>query len=148
VLDKLYKVTALYFHDVVSVDFAQAALASLLFAVAGLLGGFVMIPVLERVRGVRVLRVSALLVALLYSAFLLAPWVWTKYALIALVSFATAGWFAILRGRTYAALPGQSGMVVAVTALANVSVLFVPTILGALADALGLQMIWGADFTL
>jgi FSR family fosmidomycin resistance protein-like MFS transporter len=139
-LDKLYEVTALYFHDVAGVDFAPAALASSVFAVAGLLGGFMMIPILERVRGVRVLRVSALLVALLYSAFLLTPLVWTKYALIALVSFATAGWFAILRGRTYAALPGQSGMVVAVTALANVSVLFVPTVLGALADAWGLQI--------
>ena len=138
-LDKLYEVTGLYFHDVVGVDFAQAAFATTVFAVAGLVGGFVMIPLLERVHGVRVLRVSSLIVGALYAAFLLVPLVWLKYILIAAVSFATAGWFAILRGRTYAALPGQSGMVVAVTALANLSVLFVPTILGALADAFGLQ---------
>ena len=138
-LDKLYEVTGLYFHDVVGVDFAQAAFATTVFAVAGLVGGFVMIPLLERVHGVRVLRVSSLIVGALYAAFLLVPLVWLKYILIAAVSFATAGWFAILRGRTYAALPGQSGMVVAITALANLSVLFVPTILGGLADAFGLQ---------
>lgn len=139
-LDKLYEVTGLYFHDVVGVDFAQAAFASTVFAVAGLVGGIVIIPVLERVHGVRVLRISSLIVAALYAAFLLIPFVWAKYVLIASVSFATAGWFAILRGRTFAALPGQSGMVVAITALANVSVLFVPTLMGGLADAFGLQV--------
>jgi FSR family fosmidomycin resistance protein-like MFS transporter len=138
-LDKLYEVTSLYFHDVVGVDFAQAALASTISAAAGLVGAIVLIPLLERVHGVRVLRGSSFVVGALYVLFLLIPFVWAKYVLIALVSFATAGWFAILRGRTFAALPGQSGMVVAVTALANLSVLFVPTVLGGLADAFGLQ---------
>jgi len=138
-LDKLYEATGLYFHDVVGVDFAQAAFASLLFTMVGLIGNLLLIPALERVRGVRVLRLSSFVVIVLYAAFLLVPFVWAKYALIGLVSFATAGWFAILRGRTFAALPGQSGMVVAITAFANISVLFVPTILGGLADALGLQ---------
>ncbi|MBI4675213.1 MAG: MFS transporter [Chloroflexi bacterium] len=138
-LDKLYEITGLYFHDVVGVDFAQAAFASSLFTVAGLVGNVLLIPALERVHGVRVLRLSSVSVIALYAAFLLVPSVWAKYALLALVSFTTAGWFAILRGRTYAALPGQSGMVVAITAFANLSVLFVPTILGGLADAFGLQ---------
>lgn len=138
-LDKLYEVTGLYFHDVVGVDFTQAAFASTVSAGAGLVGTIVLIPLLERVHGVRVLRISTIVVSILYVAFLLAPFAWAKYILIASVSFATAGWFAILRGRTFAALPGQSGMVVALTALANLSVLFVPTVLGALADAFGLQ---------
>lgn len=138
-LDKLYEVTGLYFHDVVGVDFTQAAFASLLFSVVGLGGNLLLIPALECIHGVRVLRLTSLVVIVLYAAFLLVPFVWAKYGLIALVSFATAGWFAILRGRTFAALPGQSGMVVAVTAFANISVLFVPTILGGLADAFGLQ---------
>lgn len=138
-LDKLYEVTGLYFHDVVGVDFAQAALASAVFAIVGLGGNILLIPLLERVNGIRILRLSSIIVIGLYAAFLLVPFVWAKYVLIGAVSFSTAGWFAILRGRTFAALPGQSGIVVAVTALANISVLLTPTILGAMADAFGLQ---------
>ncbi len=138
-LDKLYEVTGLYFHDVVGVDFTQAALASAIFTIVGLVGSIVLIPLLERVNGIRILRMSSVIVIVFYVAFLLVPFVWAKYALIALVSFSTAGWFAILRGRTFSALPGQSGMVVAITAFANLSILLTPTILGAVADAFGLQ---------
>ena len=138
-LDKLYEVTGLYFYDVVGVDFAQAAFASAVFTVVGLVGNILLIPLLERVNGIRVVRVSSFVVIALYIAFLLVPFVWAKYVLIALVSFSTAGWFAVLRGRTFSALPGQSGMVVAITALANLSILITPTVLGAIADAFGLQ---------
>jgi FSR family fosmidomycin resistance protein-like MFS transporter len=75
----------------------------------------------------------------LYIAFLLIPFVWAKYVLIGALSFTTAAWFPVLRGRTYSALPGQSGMVVAITAFANLSILLTPTLLGAVADAFGLQ---------
>lgn len=138
-LDKLYEVTGLYFYDVVGVDFTQAALASATFTFIGLTGEVLLIPLLERVNGIRVLRLSSVVVIVFYIAFLLVPFVWAKYVLIALVSFSTAGWFAILRGRTFSALPGQSGMVVAITALGNLSILITPTILGAIADAFGLQ---------
>ena len=107
-LDKLYDVTGLYFHDVVGVSFGQAAAAAALFTVAGLVGNFALVPLLERVNGLKVLRWSSIVVLGLYAAFLVVPNVWAKYALIALVSFCTAGWYAVLRGRTYAALPGQS----------------------------------------
>ncbi|HZQ08977.1 MAG TPA: MFS transporter [Anaerolineae bacterium] len=138
-LDKLYEVTGLYFHDVVGVDFTQAAFASAVFTITGLVGNLLLIPLLEQVNGLWVLRLSSFVVAGLYAAFLLIPDMGAKYVLIGLVSFCTAGWFAILRGRTYAALPGQSGMVVAITAFANISILLTPTILGAIADAVGLQ---------
>lgn len=137
-LDKLYEVTGLYFYDVVGVDFAQAAFASAIFTVIGLGGSILLIPLLERVNGIRVVRLSSFVVIVLYVAFLLVPFVWAKYILIALVSFSTAGWFAVLRGRTFSALPGQSGMVVAITALGNLSILITPTVLGVIADAFGL----------
>ncbi len=138
-LDKLYDVTGLYFYDVVGVDFAQAAFASAIFSIVGLAGSILLIPLLERVNGLRILRLSSFLVIALYIAFLLVPFVWAKYVLIAAVSFSTAGWFAILRGRTFSALPGQSGMVVAISAVANLSILITPTVLGVIADAFGLQ---------
>ena len=67
------------------------------------------------------------------------PIVWLKYVLIAVISLSTAGWFAVLRAKCYEVLPGQSGVVVAVTSLANISSLFVPLLLGGIADAVGLQ---------
>ncbi|MEW5718346.1 MAG: MFS transporter [Chloroflexota bacterium] len=138
-LDKLLEVTGLYFHDVVGVDLGAASGAVAVFTIAGLIGGALLVPALEKVDGLRVLRVSAVIVLAAYIALLLAPNVWLKYALLALVSFSTSGWFPILRGRTYAVLPGQSGMIVAVTSLGNVSSVFVPLIVGRVADVFGLQ---------
>ncbi len=138
-LDKLYEVTGLYFFDVVGVDLTQAALASAVYTVVGLAGNILLIPVLERVNGLRVVRFSTIAVIGLYAAFLLVPIVWVKYVLLGALSFTTAAWFPVLRGRTFSALPGQSGMVVAITAVGNLSILITPTILGALADAFGLQ---------
>ena len=138
-LDKLLEVTGLYFHDVVGVDLGAASGAVAVFTITGLIGSAILVPALEKVNGLRVLRVSAVVALAGYIALLLAPSVWLKYVFLALVSFSTAGWFPILRGRTYAILPGQSGMVVAVTSLGNLSSVFVPLIVGRVADAFGLQ---------
>jgi FSR family fosmidomycin resistance protein-like MFS transporter len=138
-LDKLLEVTGLYFHDVVGVDLGAASGAVAVLTMAGLIGGALLVPALEKIDGLRVLRVSAVIVLAAYIALLLVPNMWLKYALLALVSFSTSGWYPILRGRTYAVLPGQSGMIVAITSLGNVSSVFVPLIVGRVADVLGLQ---------
>ncbi|MDE3091804.1 MAG: MFS transporter, partial [Chloroflexota bacterium] len=138
-MDKLLEVTGLYFHDVVGVSAAAASGAVAVFTLAGLVGNMLLVPALEKVSGLSVLRVSSALVLAAYVAFLLAPITWLKFVLIGVISFSTTGWFAILRGRTYAVLPGQSGLVVAVTSLANVSSVFVPLIVGRIADAFGLS---------
>jgi fucose permease len=138
-LDKLLEVTGLYFHDVAGVSLAGASAAVAVSTIAGLIGSGLLVPALERLTGVRVLRVSAVAVLLAYVVFLVVPVIWLKYVLIGVISFATAGWFAILRAKTFEALPGQSGLVVAVTSLANISSLFVPVLLGGIADAVGLQ---------
>ena len=101
---------------------------------------FALLPLLERASGVRVLRVSAVVVLIAYAAMLLVPIVWLKVALIAVINVSTAGWFAILRAKCYEALPGQSGVVVGVTSLANLSSLFMPLLIGGVADASSLQV--------
>ncbi len=138
-LDKLLEVTGLYFHDVVGISLAGASAAVAVFTIAGLIGNGLIVPALEKVRGLTVLRVSSILVLIAYAAMLLIPVVWIKYVLIAVIGFSTSGWFAILRAKCFEVLPGQSGVVVAVTALANISSLFVPTLVGSMADAIGLQ---------
>jgi FSR family fosmidomycin resistance protein-like MFS transporter len=126
-LDKLLEVTGLYFHDVAGVSLPAASAAVTVAAIAGLIGNFALVPLLEKINGVRVLRVSAVIVLLAYAALLLIPLAWMKVALIAVINLSTAGWYAVLRARCYEVLPGQSGVVVAVTSL------------GGIADAFGLQ---------
>ena len=137
-LDKLLEVTGLYFHDVVHVSLAGASAAVAVFTIVGLIGNGLIVPMLEKMRGVRLLRVTAIVALVAYTALLLAPIVWIKYVLIGVISFSTAGWFAILRAKCFEVLPGQSGVVIAVTSLANLLSLFVPFVLGSIADAIGL----------
>jgi FSR family fosmidomycin resistance protein-like MFS transporter len=138
-LDKLLEVTGLYFHDVAGVSLPAASAAVTVSTIAGLIGSFALVPLLEKVNGVRVLRVSAFIALLAYTALLSIPIVWLKYVLIAVISLSTSGWYVVLRAKCYEVLPGQSGVVVAVTSLANISSLFVPLLLGGIADAFGLQ---------
>ncbi|HEX9988240.1 MAG TPA: MFS transporter [Chloroflexia bacterium] len=114
-LDILLGFLALYFVDVVGVGPEIAALAITIWTVVGLLGDFLLIPLLERVRGLNYLRISAAAVLLLYPAFLLVPDLWPKMALLALLGLFNAGWYAILQGQLYSSMPGRSGSVMAVS---------------------------------
>ncbi|MBI4730723.1 MAG: MFS transporter [Chloroflexi bacterium] len=118
-LDVLLGFLALYFHDVAGLSEAQAAGAVLVWLVAGLAGDFLLIPLLEKVDGLRTLRWSVLLELLLFPAFLLVPWPWLKLILAGLLGFFNSGWYAILQGRLYSAMPGQSASVMALGNIAG-----------------------------
>jgi FSR family fosmidomycin resistance protein-like MFS transporter len=138
-LDVLYSFLALYFVDVAGISVGQAALAVALWTGVGLLGDFLLIPLLERVRGLDYLRISVVLELLLFPAFLLVQDIWIKLALLGLMGFFNAGWYAILQGNLYKSMPGQSGTVIA---LGNVAGLFgklLPFGIGLAAHAWGLQ---------
>jgi FSR family fosmidomycin resistance protein-like MFS transporter len=137
-LDVFYGFLALYFVDVAGLTSAQAALAVAVWTGAGLLGNFLLIPLLERVSGLATLRVSVVLEFILFPAFLLVPGIWLKVALLGLLGLFNAGWYAILQGRLYSAMPGQSATVMA---LGNLSGLFgklLPFGIGLAAQAYGL----------
>ncbi|MBI3536517.1 MAG: MFS transporter [Chloroflexi bacterium] len=138
-LDKLLEVTGLYFHDVVGVSLAAASGAVAIFSLAQFAGTVALVPLLERVRGLRLLRVSSAIVLALYAGFLLIPNEIVKIILLALLAFQTIGWYPILHSKSFEILPGRSGLVISVNSLANVSSIFVPAILGTIADAIGLQ---------
>lgn len=135
---------ALYFVDVVGAGEAGAALAVAVWTWVGLAGDFAVVPLLERVRGLKYLRVSTSFVTLLFPLMLLAEGYSTKLLLLGLLGFANAGWYAILKSKLYDELPGQSGSV-ALT-LGNVFGLagsLAPLALGAYAEAYGLgPMMW------
>jgi FSR family fosmidomycin resistance protein-like MFS transporter len=135
---------ALYFVDVAGAGEGRAALALAVWTWAGLAGDFAVVPLLERVRGLRYLRVSTAAVMLLFPLLLLAEGFSTKLSLLGLLGFANAGWYAIIKSKLYDELPGQSGT--AAMTLGNVFGLagsLVPLALGAYAERYGLgAMMW------
>jgi MFS transporter, FSR family, fosmidomycin resistance protein len=142
-LDGLHGFLALYFADVVGLGATRAGLAVAVWSGVGLVGDLLLIPLLERVRGLKYLRWSALAMLLVFPAFLVAPGTVAKLALVALVGLANTGWYSILKAQLYVALPGRSG---AALALANVTGLcgaLLPYLLGLYAQRFGLgAMMW------
>lgn len=110
-LDVLLGFLALYFVDVSGLKAGQAALGIAVWSGLGLLGDFLLIPLLERVRGLNYLRLSVLIELLLFPAFLLMRDLGVKFILLGLLGFFNSGWYAILKGRLYSSMPGQSGTV-------------------------------------
>lgn len=142
-LDVLYGFLALYFVDVAGVTPASAAVAVAIWTGFGLLGDFLLIPLVERVKGLDYLRVSVILELLLFPIFLLTSIYWLKLVLLGLLGFFNSGWYAILKANLFSSLPGKSG---SVQALDNVSGLFgklIPFGMGLAAQAFGLGVaIW------
>jgi FSR family fosmidomycin resistance protein-like MFS transporter len=142
-LDVLLGFLALYMVDVVGVSPALAGVAVAVWSGVGLVGDALLIPLLERVRGLNYLRFSALAMLVLYPAFLLAPWYGAKLVLLALMGLGNAGWYAILKGQLYSALPGQSGTAMALDSGFSLVYGLVPALLGFVAQRAGLPvMMW------
>ncbi len=142
-LDVLLGFLALYLVDEAGASNSQAALAVGVWATVGLAGDALLIPLLERVPGVRYLRVSAVIVFVLFPLFLLVPWFWPKVAILAVLGLLNSGWYAIPQGRLYSTMPGQSGSVMAITSALGVVTYAVPVALGLIADIAGIgNMMW------
>jgi FSR family fosmidomycin resistance protein-like MFS transporter len=142
-LDVLYGYLALYFVDVVGVSQAEAGLAVTVWTGVGLIGDFLLIPLLERVRGLSYLRISAALEFVLFPAFLLVPDVALKLVILGLLGFFNSGWYSILQGQLYSSMPGQSGTVMTVGNVSGLIGSLIPLIIGMAAERLGLRAaIW------
>lgn len=130
-LDVLSGYVPLYFTDVAGLTPAQASLVFGLFMLTSLAVDLVTIPLLERIPGRRLVRVSAALAVGFYIAWLLAPWPLAKIGLLVLVRAATIGWYQVLQGEAYASAPGRSGTVMA---------------LGSLGGLLGGALVWATGW--
>jgi FSR family fosmidomycin resistance protein-like MFS transporter len=139
-LDGLYGYLALYFVDVAGFSAAQAALAVAAWTGCGLLGDFLLIPLLEKVRGLNYLRLSVIAELVLFPVFLLVPYPWLKLAVAGLLGLFNSGWYAILQGNLYTSMPGQSGTVMALNDVAGIFGKLVPLGIGLLAQRFGLQV--------
>ena len=139
-LDMLLGFLALYMVDVAGVGEAQAGIAVAVWTGVGLIGDLLLIPLLERVNGLAYLRVSVVLELVLFPAFLLMPDFTLKLMLLGLLGFFNAGWYAILQGRLYSAMPGQSGTVMAVGNVVGLLSSFIPLGIGLVAQQFGLNV--------
>jgi MFS transporter, FSR family, fosmidomycin resistance protein len=94
-LDVLRGFVALYFVDVVGASNTQGSLAITIWLGFGLVGDFLLIPLLERVQGIAYLKLSATVVLFAYPAFLLLPSINIKLFILGLLGLFNAGWYLI-----------------------------------------------------
>jgi FSR family fosmidomycin resistance protein-like MFS transporter len=137
-LDVYTSYLALYLVDVVGLSKTQVGLALGALMGVSLAVDLLTIPLLERVRGLRLVRVSAGVACLVYPAMLLAPWPGVKVALSLLVSCTTVGWYPVLQGQAYASLPGRSGTIMAIHAVISVVSMGLVWLVGWIAAQAGL----------
>jgi FSR family fosmidomycin resistance protein-like MFS transporter len=142
-LDVLHGFLALYFVDVVGFSPAQAGLALAIWTGMGLIGDLLLIPLLERMTGIKYLRISAVIVLGIFPAFLLVSQPGIKLVLIGLLGFLNAGWYAIPKGQLYSAMPDQSGTVMTVGNIFGLIGGLIPLGIGFAAQKFGLDVaIW------
>jgi len=137
-LDVLYGFLPLYFVDVVGFTNVEAAASVAVWTGVGLLGDFLLIPLLERMKGVDYLRWSVPLELVLFPAFLLVSVPWLKLVIVGAMGFFNAGWYAILKANLFSVMTGRSGMA---QALDNISGMFgklLPFGIGLAAQTFGL----------
>mgnify|MGYP000114641654 CR=1 FL=1 len=139
-LDVLFGLLALYMVDIVGVSQAQAGIAIAVWTGIGLIGDFLLIPLLEKVRGLSYLRVSAFAELILFPLFLLVDGWWMKLILLGIIGLFNAGWYAILQGKLYDTLGEQSGAVLIVGNAAGLFGAMLPVILGTIAQIYGLDI--------
>ena len=106
-LDIFLGFLALYMVDVAGISESRAALTLSVWLGAGIIGNLLLIPLLERIRGLTYLRFSVVAVLALYPAFLIASSFEIKLIAVGLLGFASAGWYSILQGQAYSSLPGK-----------------------------------------
>jgi len=116
-LDVLTGYLPLYFTDVTGMTITQASLMMSVLMLAGLISNIMLIPLLERFPGRKLVRISAAVSGVLYAAWLLAPWIWAKIGLIILIKLVTLGWYEVLQGEAFATIPGRSGTVMATNSI-------------------------------
>ena len=136
-LDVFLAFLALYLVDEAGASVAAAGLAVAVWTGAGLVGSAIAIPLLTRVDGLRYLRVSAVLTALLFAAFLVVPAVGSKLVLLAALGVVNAGWYPVLKARLYGALGDASSLALTVGALFPLNAVL-PLAIAVLAESFGL----------
>jgi FSR family fosmidomycin resistance protein-like MFS transporter len=138
-LDILHGFLALYLVDVMELSAAHAAFVLVGYTGIGLIGDFLLIPFLERVKGLDYLRVSVMVECILLPLFLLTSILWLKLTLLGLIGLFVVGWYAILKANLFASMPGHSGAAQALGSIGGIVGKLIPLGIGFAAQMYGLQ---------
>ena len=138
-LDTFFSLLALYMVDVVGVTQAEAGIAVAVWTGVGLIGDFLLIPLLERVPGLVYLRISVLMELILFPAFLLADNLVLKLVLLGIIGLFNAGWYSILQGKLYDTLGEQSNAAMIIGSVPAMFRVILPLGLGVIAENYGLD---------
>jgi FSR family fosmidomycin resistance protein-like MFS transporter len=143
-LDVFLGFLALYFVDVASATETQAGIAVTVWLALGMLTDFLFIPYIDRQPdSMKFLRRTAILELITFSVFLLVPGFIPKLIAIVFVNIFNTGWYPILKGSLYSALPGQSASIMAIESVTTPIAKLLPLLVGLLADKFGLGIaIW------
>ena len=138
-LDILHGFLALYLVDVMQLTPANAAFFLTAYTGIGLVGDFLLIPFLERVKGLDYLRASVIIECILLPLFLLASQTWLKLTLLGFIGLFVVGWYAILKANLFSSMPGKSGTAQALGSVSGILGKLLPLGIGLAAQAYGLQ---------
>ena len=138
-LDTFLGFVALFLVDSVGLTEERAAAAFAVFTAAGLIGDGLVVLILRRVPGLPYVRITAAIAVVVYPLFLLAPSFALVFAGLILVGLLNSGWYPVLKAGLYGSLPGRSGSVLALYSGFGLATAFVPTALGVVADAYGVD---------
>ena len=143
-LDVFLGFLALYFVDVAQATPTQAGIAVTVWLTMGMLTDFIFIPFIDRQPdSMKFLRRTAALELFAFSIFLLVPGFIPKLIAIVFVNIFNTGWYPILKGNLYSALPGQSASIMAIESVTTPIAKLLPLFVGLLADQFGLGIaIW------
>jgi FSR family fosmidomycin resistance protein-like MFS transporter len=139
-LDILHGFLALYLVDVMELSAANAAFILVGYTGIGLIGDFLLIPFLERVKGLDYLRVSVLVECILLPLFLLTSILWIKLTLLGFIGLFVVGWYAILKANLFSSMPGRSGAAQALGSVSGIVGKLIPLGIGFAAQTYGLQV--------
>jgi len=118
-LDVFFGFVAVYLVDVDGMTAASAALAATLWLLGFLAGQVILIRVLERHDGRRLVRLSALATIPVYAIWLLAPVVPVRLALLPALGLLASPWYPVLQGEAYATVLGRPATVAALTSVSS-----------------------------
>jgi FSR family fosmidomycin resistance protein-like MFS transporter len=143
-LDVFLGFLALYFVDVARATETQAGITVTVWLALGMLTDFIFIPFIDRQPdSMKFLRRTATLELIAFSVFLLIPGFIPKIIAVIFVNIFNTGWYPILKGSLYSALPGQSASIMAIESVTTPIAKLLPLLVGLLADKFGLGIaIW------
>lgn len=122
-------------HTLVEASFLMVVWTSSMVA-----GNLLLLPLLKKLDGMRMVRARGFILLIGYPSFLLAQSYAARILLLILIGLSAAGWYPVLSARLFSILPQKSGTIQAVSSLSGAVTGVIPFLLGIIADRYGITL--------